>query len=808
MIKRIMANFINAINNYDGSDEAKEQLKNHICYISENKSMFTELYPVEELLHDASLKLKVFGYDKMNNISKLEQRDEIHLIVDDALKEYHKSSMSTDKEEIILDGMQKNIVDRYQQLEKRRIIVSAPTSFGKSYILQEILVNNKEEYKNVMLILPTIALLNENVNKYQKIINKKLLDYTIVSSNYEEINFETRNMFIFTPERALRFLGRYASAKIDFFFFDEVYKIEERLDFVKDDQSGEEKITSSDKRSTAFRTALYLLSNMVKDFYIAGPYLDFESTNSKGLKKYLEKHNVEKFKILFDPTLRISYEAWRKSEIIENNVLTPETMSYKSKIEQTNQEQKLIRIKRFIDEHDKGKTIFYVNYPSLISKLLKNQELFNVQPLKNKELEQFISHLKSKYNVKMPNGLQSVDYWTLIKCLEFGIGVHHGKMPKYIQNEILRQFNKKDGLTYLFCTSTIIEGVNTVAKNVVMISESIGNGDMKKFAFKNIKGRTGRYYTNFVGNIFYCTPQQKQMDDTSYMHLEFLNFGDNPLLATDLDNTEKIDLSSNNSIEKTKRESKYDKNLLPDDVFYQNRLFDRLEQEKVLNKIIADENKFNELYTLTQKVLSRGRNFLELLSEILDLEEDLLLDHSFNKKTPEERKEILSKYKYKIISVLRSYERDGFVGLLKYEINRPQNKPNLLENMDKNYNYVFDEIRTIIEYDVPKYISLYQSLFAQACLLKNKTFENNELDEFIKYYEIGSSNDFSQLLIERGFPSESAKDIDVNLKKTKINFLNNDEVIDYIDTNQEIISNLDDYEKNLYKRIIDLYKNE
>lgn len=804
MDKYIVRNFIDALNTFDGSDEARELLKNHVCYISEHKNELDDTYPIEELLHIASQRLKVFGYDEMNKIKDISS-SHTSSIIDDAIKNYHRSVACSEEENIILDGLQKNIVDEYQKLKTRRIMVSAPTSFGKSYLLQEILFNNAQEYENIMMILPTIALLNENVNKYQELIKKGKLNYTIVSTNYDDLDLSSRNLFIFTPERALKFLGKY-DLKINFFFFDEVYKIEERLDITKDALSGEDVVSGSDKRAAAFRTCLYLLAKSVKDYYIAGPFLDLENKKCIGLKKFLTNNFVKVFQVKFDPTLRITYDAWKTVNITENNSIIPEARSYMTRLEKPTQVGKLVRIKKFIDDHNLGKTIVYINFPSKIVEILKSCNIFDTQPIKNQELEEFISHLKTKYNVTL-NGISSVEYWTLIKCLEFGIGIHHGKMPKYIQNEILRQFNKQNGLNYLFCTSTIIEGVNTVARNVVMLSNSQGVGEIKKFAFKNIKGRAGRYYSNFVGNLFYCDADQKKLDDSEYMHLEFLNYGEDPLLTVDLDNTEKEDLSNKNCEEKIKRENKYNKELLPDDVFYQNRLFDRLDQEKILNKILEDKN-FDKLYNLTQKAISHGTEFLNLVQAVLNLEEDLLLSDSFKKFSEEKQKEILEKYKTKLYWILKEYEQEGFAGLLKYQMKKAEYKEDLKQNMDDKYNIVFEQIRTTIEYDIPKYLSLYQSLFNHACKIKDKVFGNGDLDDIIKFYEIGASNDFGRLLIERGFPSESAKIIESELKKTRIDFLNNDKVIQYIDKNPEIISRLDEYEKKLYTRIINLYRKE
>jgi len=795
--KFIISKFIETLNNFDYSDSSKENLKNYICYISENISLFKDKYPIEQLLFDASQKLKVFGYTKMNNLDYLYKFS----VVENAIKNYHKSVIQDEKEEKLLDGLQKNIINTYQNLANRRIMISAPTSFGKSYLLQEILILNKEEYKNIMIIVPTIALLNENVNKYQTLIKKRILDYTIISNNYEKPIDGERTMFIFTPERALKFLGN-SFLKIDFFFFDEVYKIEEKLNISEESDSIS---NSTDKRAIAFRTCLYLLSKKVKDYYIAGPYLDLTNENSIGLQKYIKENEIQSFHITFDPTLRITYDAWKKSNITENNIIIPEkSISHNSKLLKETQISKLERVKKFIDEHDLGKTIFYVSYPSKISEILKESNIFDVQPIKNNELEEFISHLKNKYNVTLENK-SSIDYWTLIKCLEFGIGIHHGKMPKYVQNEILRQFNKPDGLKYLFCTSTIIEGVNTLAKNVVMLSDSIGKGDTKKFSLKNIKGRAGRYYSNFVGRLFYCTIDQKKLDDDNTpMKLEFLNYSNTPLTTIDIDNTSIDDLCILNKKQKEQRESNFNRILLPDETYEQNRLFDRFSQEKILEKILNSDNEFEELYSLTVKVSNTGENFIKLISKILDLEEIILPNYSISAEA-QNQSNITNEYKKKILYILKKYENSGFKGLFKYQMQKLDSSQydNKIDNI---YNLTFEQIRTIIEYDIPKYISLYQSLFSRACEIKKREFATEKLDQMIKYYELGTANDFGRLLIERGFPNESIKLIEENLKLTNKIFSNYNEIIDYIDSNPEILSNLDNYEITLYHRIIDLYR--
>ena len=189
--------------------------------------------------------------------------------------------------------------------------------------------------------------------------------------------------------------------------------------------------------------------------------------------------------------------------------------------------------------------------------------------------------------MKLENNQDSSAFWSLIQALESGIGIHHGKFPKYIQNEVLRLFNN-GVIDYLFCTSTIIEGVNTNAKNVVIINNSLGNRTMTAFALKNKKGRAGRYYHHSMGRVFYTDAKQRNIENESEMELNFKIYDDISISNVDIDNAEQMDLSEQNRVIKERRESIFNKELLTDSVFVKNRLYARDTQEKYLNYIMQD----------------------------------------------------------------------------------------------------------------------------------------------------------------------------------------------------------------------------
>ncbi|MGY4256074.1 hypothetical protein ACVI1L_003142 [Bradyrhizobium sp. USDA 4516] len=92
-------------------------------------------------------------------------------------------------------------------------------------------------------------------------------------------------------------------------------------------------------------------------------------------------------------------------------------------------------------------------------------------------------------------------YILAAEALRHGVGLHHGGIPRALQQHMVRMFN--DGsIRVLICTSTLIEGVNTVAKNVIVYDRRRNRNVLDFFTYKNIQGRAGRMGTYFVGKVF------------------------------------------------------------------------------------------------------------------------------------------------------------------------------------------------------------------------------------------------------------------------------------------------------------------
>lgn len=92
--------------------------------------------------------------------------------------------------------------------------------------------------------------------------------------------------------------------------------------------------------------------------------------------------------------------------------------------------------------------------------------------------------------------------WRAARALRAGVGVHHGQLPRALGQYMVSAFNRGE-VSFLVCTPTLIEGVNTTAKNVVVFDHTIGNRTpLDLFTFNNIRGRSGRMSSHISGRVY------------------------------------------------------------------------------------------------------------------------------------------------------------------------------------------------------------------------------------------------------------------------------------------------------------------
>lgn len=636
-------------------------------------------------------------------------------------------------------------------------------------------------------MLPTVALLIEVTEEINDFNDKHGLGYSIFNSIYKDLELSERNIFILTPERVLRLLAIKPDIKTDFFFFDEIYKIDEDVAISSEDDVNDKielgndnpQRDEQDHRAVAFRLALYFLLKKCDSCYLAGPFIKLNSLKN-GFNTMLEKHRIATKEITFIPTLKNEIDFHGK------------TYKYSSPFENYNDSthsdkpiEKLIYVANKLHFSKSNQAIVYCLYPAYTEQhARKFSDSFNATSFIDEKIQMFIEHLKNNYSFSFGGKKSSFDNWDLVYALRNQIGIHNGKFPKYFQREIMRLFNE-GAMSALFCTSTIVEGVNTNAKTVVVYNNPSGKtNESKKFLLLNINGRAGRYQHHFIGNIVYLNDKSLKIVNCDGISLDFKPYNSKLLLKElDLENIDNEDLSQNNIARKNALN--FDKQLLPDDVFKQNRLIERKKQERILMKILDKIESFIGI----EKASIDDFIYRDYFETILNIWSEI--------------GEIKSTQVNAIKSFSINYAKKSYQGVLDYKFKKYSPEDDEHKFVNKTYRKVFRNVKDTIEYQLPRIISLFESLIIRAFEIKKIQLSKPiDLSNIIRFFEIGATSPLGIDMVEKAIPIVTVRKID-NLRFNSSEL--DEQQREFATKFKNIADSFDDYEKYYLIKYIKKY---
>lgn len=774
------------INKAELTNDNKNRLKDILCYLSEwrnnHPTEYVQYPQLEFVLYNASRKLRTFGYNRLNKFDNniINSDNDLIAFKDTAIDEFYKTESG-----FILDSEQKDVLDTFENADGK-LFLSAPTSFGKTFLLKEIIYRHRENYSNIVIVLPTVALLIEVTEEIDDFNEKHSLGYTIYNSIYKDLELSERNIFILTPERVLRLLAIVPDIELDFFFFDEIYKIDEDVALSSEDDVNDKielgndntRQDEQDHRAVAFRLALYFLLKKCNSCYLAGPFIELNNLKD-GFNKMLKKHHIATKEITFIPTLKNKIDfhgkTYKCASPFENTELKT---SANSTIE------RLLFTAQKIGFSETNQAIVYCLYPAHTEKHAREfSDKYAKSSIINAEIQSFIEHLKNNYSFSFGYNNNSFDNWDFVYALRNHVGIHNGKFPKYFQREIMKLFNNGT-MSTLFCTSTIVEGVNTNAKTVVIYSNPSGKTDEgRKFLLLNINGRAGRYQHHFIGNIVYLTDKSIKLINCSGIALDFKLYSTQILSDLDLENVDDEDLSFNNKTRKAAL--KFNKQLLPDDVFERNRLIERKKQERILSIILDRVESFIGI----EKASIEDFIYRDYFETILNIWSEI------GEIKPTQVKAIKS------FSI--NYAKNSYRGVLEYGFSQYDSQTDEHKFANETYRKVFRNVKDTIEYQLPRIISLFESLIIRAFEIKSIQLSKPiDLSSIIRFFEIGATSPLGIDMVEKAIPIVTVKKIDqIRFYETELEGQRKE----FIKIYNFISSKFDEYEKHYLIEYIKKY---
>jgi superfamily II DNA/RNA helicase len=445
---------------------------------------------------------------------------------------------------------------------------SGPTSMGKSFIIKSFIrkvVGNKPP-ENIVIMVPTRAL----INQFSLDLNKELKDvlehynYTVITnSNVSELpSTENHYIFVLTPERLLSYLSQKNNPSIAYLFIDEAHKLAAE----KDSRA----VTAYSAISKALRR------NPNLNLYFSSPNV----ANPEVFLKLFKKDEKQFFRTIETPVSqnlffvdlvekRVTHYLDNGNYEFEPKIVTKSETIYDVLFAIGDEESNIVYCSSRFDAVDKAAKLFELN---------KNQQ---VEVSKN--VKRVIRQIRAYIHK---------DYY-LGEFLNRGIGYHFGNLPQIIRNKVESLFKERE-INYVFCTSTLLEGVNLPAKNVFILNNKNGRNAFQPIDFWNLAGRAGRLKHELSGNII-CL---KETDKDWKKHEVFLEGEAEIKLNPSVENYIDRKLKKIEQILNEKTDVKFDTEIMKEILEYIANIIsiDTLEIERanynseIIKKLI-DENK-------------------------------------------------------------------------------------------------------------------------------------------------------------------------------------------------------------------------
>lgn len=443
-------------------------------------------YKIISLLYDAYKEDMQFQYYANSILTKLGNFVSLNIAV--------KNSETVDTLESALEKEIKKVYQKvpfnnlvftdpqYQLFEAMKdsnhFSFSGPTSFGKSFIMDafvQYIITERQGKDNIVILVPTRALINQVTKRLKKTIaneNYKVLSHPVVPEIYK--NRMLKYVFVFTPERLISYLSERENPVINYLFIDEAHKI----------------IAEKDSRSPLYYHAILLAERKSIKLYFASPNIPNADVFLQLFEKSVDEQMIIKESPVAQNRFFIDYVEGKGRMFTE----TGEDIVFDDLGEKEYRGMGKLLTKL----GGKCQNIVYCNtvadtidFALQFSKNLPEQSDLRIDSL---------IELIKKYVHK--------EYF-LIDCLKKKVAFHFGRLPQRIRERIEKLFEEK-AIDYMFCTSTLLEGVNLPAKNIFIFSNAIGNSKFSDIDFWNLAGRAGRLNNELSGNIICVRIEDKK----------------------------------------------------------------------------------------------------------------------------------------------------------------------------------------------------------------------------------------------------------------------------------------------------------
>jgi hypothetical protein len=368
-------------------------------------------------------------------------------------------------------------------ISRHLVALSAPTSAGKSFVLQTYLSSLYEpgDSRSIVYIVPTRALIAqvaEDLNEQLRGLNGNAPDIVTVPVDGES-PLADRAIYVMTQERIQLTLNAHADFTAGVIVVDEAQSIADGsrgilLQWVIDDL-----LDRNPKAQALFA------SPAIRNLGIFGELF--------GLNSVVELSSTE-------PTVAQNFL------IVTVDSATRGKISVCSIGDGSGAPQEILKLE--LNQTTASRIDRLVHIPAALGRGQSNVIYANGAA----EAEDIALQLADLFSDREPTEHQKAladlateavhSQYALADCVKRGVAFHYSNIPTQLRKAIEAAVALGE-IDFLVCTSTLLQGVNLPAKNIFMcLPEKGKTKPLESTDFWNLSGRAGRLRREFQGNIF------------------------------------------------------------------------------------------------------------------------------------------------------------------------------------------------------------------------------------------------------------------------------------------------------------------
>ncbi|WP_284424119.1 DEAD/DEAH box helicase [Bradyrhizobium sp. SSBR45G] len=444
-----------------------------------------ELIGCDELPMDQALRVVL---SRLGNFPSFATRSDVdaalpHLpfsLVTEELQTAEAHSVTVNEVRLVFTGFQHGLWSKLAA--KERIALSAPTSAGKSFVLQNYLVSVYSDKRPlaIVYIVPTRALIAQvaiDLGIFFQDVGAKAKPDVVVIPPDSDTPLPESAIYVMTQERVQLLLASHPKFAAGIVVVDEAQSISDGargvlLQWVLDDL-----LSRNSKAQILFASPNVRNLNVFADIFGLEDVKEVSSSEPAVAQNFLTVKILSKTK---GSVSIIRTSPGTEAEVAQIEIGHP----LASRVEM------LVHVAAKLGQRHAN--IIYANGAADAEKIaMQLSDLFS-----DREPTAELTALSDlAHEVVHPN-------YVLGECIKRSVAFHYSNMPTQLRRAV-EDAVAKGHVNYLVCTSTLLQGVNLPVRNIFMCKPERGKSHpLDSTDFWNLSGRAGRLRREFQGNIF------------------------------------------------------------------------------------------------------------------------------------------------------------------------------------------------------------------------------------------------------------------------------------------------------------------